>query len=614
MATKRGTGYIGIYRRLQEVTSNVLPTGGLIEIFNDLHDCNLLLNVEGMSVVKNTCPSLLQPLRKLTITKLLQVIAQHRASYCAQLFLDIIVDIYHGRNTQMVDDSPRPVDDDNAMASSDNSSIEVYKALTRYMTPPQGGGGAGADSQPHLSDVPVLDSMLGREDLRLAPLLGTMSITTPQLLGPYAVKHTKSGHVKIRAKVRLKICDYYRQVLWGEVGTYLEHILLWWGNAPLGPLLPHLPDLMRPALLSLRDSLCCHVTSTSWDLMFRRSLVAAAHQNSRHPVNNCGQGTWTGELFREVFSSLVSLSNSCEGSNWTLEDLEQLPLVEQIPILHRLDHSVHTARNWAASRARQLANHWNIDQFFRVTQSDVNSSLQALMELRTSSQVELLSVESSVHVTVCCKMRGKLVSEVKTNISKLQKVPTECVAVLATVCRTFCLANLRMIYPPPQYWKQQVDEVPQYATNYVEDYLEVVMRPVLLASSPFSVQVQQHVGGLVLHIMCEAWLDHITTHRIKFSEWGALQLLTDFGAVPTWLLERVTLLAEVRKPLLNNDILRRCEGVGRLLLHEEADDAAASQSPAELMPPEMYVPNQELWLQLRAPRPAKPFALCCGNT
>ncbi|XP_039282810.1 coiled-coil domain-containing protein 142 [Nilaparvata lugens] len=472
------------------------------------------------------------------------------------------------------------------------------------MTPPAGCSESQAHatkSQPLVSDVPVLDSMLSREDLRLAPFLGTMSVTTPALLGPYAVKHTKSGHVKIRAKVRLKICDYYRQVLWGEVGTYLEHILLWWGNAPLGPQLPQhtnrlrnwlrnffatntLPELVRAPLQSLMDALCCHVTSTAWDLHFRRCLVAAAHQNSRHKVNNSGQGTWTGELFGELFAQLVAWSNSCEGSNWTLEDLEQLPLVEQIPVLHRLDHSVHTARNWAASRARQLANDWSIDQFFRVTQSDVNQALSKLKELMTSSQVELLSVESSVHVTVCCKMRGKLVSEVKANISKLEKVPVECVGVLAIVCRTFCLANLRMIFPPPLYWRQHAEELPQYATNYVEDYLEVVMRPVFLASSPFSVQVQQNVAGLVLHIMCEAWLDHITTHRIKFSEWGALQLLTDFGAVPTWVLERVTgLQPEVRRHLLNQDILRRCEGVGRLLLRRPGENIAMDKLPSRKM-------------------------------
>lgn len=56
------------------------------------------------------------------------------------------------------------------------------------------------------------------------------------------------------------------------------------------------------------------------------------------------QGTHSGQLFSDLFSDLVFLSNSCEGSNWTVEDLEELPVVEQIPILHRLDHSVSAQR------------------------------------------------------------------------------------------------------------------------------------------------------------------------------------------------------------------------------------------------------------------------------
>lgn len=58
------------------------------------------------------------------------------------------------------------------------------------------------------------------------------------------------------------------------------------------------------------------------------------------------QGTRTGLLFKDMFEELVALSNSCEGSNWTAVALEELPLTEQIPILHRLDHSVKISVNF----------------------------------------------------------------------------------------------------------------------------------------------------------------------------------------------------------------------------------------------------------------------------
>lgn len=50
------------------------------------------------------------------------------------------------------------------------------------------------------------------------------------------------------------------------------------------------------------------------------------------------------------------------------------------------------------------------------------------------------------------------------------------------------------------------------------------------------------------------------------SEWGALQLLVDFGSVPNWLEGCTWLESVVRNHLARGEVLRRCEGVGRLLL------------------------------------------------
>ncbi|XP_054259357.1 coiled-coil domain-containing protein 142-like [Macrosteles quadrilineatus] len=625
----------------------------LVTFFNDLLNLNLTSKPRGITVVKNTCPSLLQPLRRLSITKILQILAQGRAEQCGHLLVNVLLDLYLDTNRGVSpadsgDPDTEPLLSDEELPSSDNSSMEIYRTLTRYMTPPQGGEsellyGEPDDTMPLVSsDVAMLDGLLYSEDKRLTPLLTSISVSASSLLGPHAIKQSKqTGDMKVRRRVRHKVLEYYSQVLWGEVGAFLDHVLLWWGSRPLGTQTCHhfrswlhtfmqtvtLPDMMRPALHSLQDSLCCHVTSTSWDQLFRRALVAASTQHSRHIVHNVEQGTYTGKLFSELFSDLMLLSNSCEGPNWTVQDLEELPVVEQIPVLHRLDHSIHTVRLWVQSRAKQLSNPWNMDQFFRVTQSDINTCLRDLSQLKFSNQVDILNAECSVHVVVCVKMRAKLVSEVKANLEKLQNMSTVVLDILASVCRTVSLANLHMMFPDPHYWRQRLDEMPQFASNYVEDYLEEVLRPVLSATTHLPLSVQQRVSGMVLNIMCEAWLDHIYAHQIKFSEWGALQLLTDFGAVPTWLLERVSLSGELRKHLLNTEVLRRCEGVGRLLLRRPGERIPMTIAPSrkkhdsddspartpELMPAEMYVPNQEQWLQLRAPRKGRALTLCCTH-
>lgn len=52
---------------------------------------------------------------------------------------------------------------------------------------------------------------------------------------------------------------------------------------------------------------------------------------------------------------------------------------------------VHTCRLWAEGKARQLSNMWNMDQFFRVTQTDVSWCLEAL------SKRHVKSINDSIH-------------------------------------------------------------------------------------------------------------------------------------------------------------------------------------------------------------------------
>lgn len=165
-----------------------------------------------------------------------------------------------------------------------------------------------------------------------------------------------------------------------------------------------MPALCLGALQSLVDSLGVHVSSTSWDALFRRSIVAAGHQHSRRPgpaeggeeeagrgdVDAGVRGTATGRLFTATLADLVDLSNLCEGDGPAsaapaLDEIESLPLVEQIPLLHRLDHSVHTTRLWTAARARQLAGSWTLAAFFLVSQRDVANCLAELGRLKVAT-------------------------------------------------------------------------------------------------------------------------------------------------------------------------------------------------------------------------------------
>lgn len=47
-----------------------------------------------------------------------------------------------------------------------------------------------------------------------------------------------AGITRVSKQVRTKVVEYYQQVIWGEVGTFSEHVLLWWGGGPLFGSLP----------------------------------------------------------------------------------------------------------------------------------------------------------------------------------------------------------------------------------------------------------------------------------------------------------------------------------------------------------------------------------------
>lgn len=160
------------------------------------------------------------------------------------------------------------------------------------------------------------------------------------------------------------------------MATYLEHIVLWWAPSPMALRVPHSSQHLRDwilkfipkgkvlrtvkifcnnafiesfffifaiiaadispvissALTSLADALGAHVTSTSWDKNFRLGMVACIKKNI----------LITGPLMEETLEDLVNLCNQYEATaDWIVgAPLEELPIVEQIPVLHRLGEFV----------------------------------------------------------------------------------------------------------------------------------------------------------------------------------------------------------------------------------------------------------------------------------
>ncbi|XP_026827107.1 coiled-coil domain-containing protein 142 [Ooceraea biroi] len=596
----------------------------LVNAYNNMLDTNQNVSDSSVNVFYNDCPSMLEPLKKMSITKVLQILAKNRAEESCHELIDCLLANYEPREKVKSTSATNDVD------VSENSSMEIYRALTRHLTPPV--MSATSTSEMEVSNIESMQVLVNTQNEQVLRLLNVVQEISPQLLGADALK-TSKGETRLRGTAIKKVKNYYQEVAWGALSGILDHVILWWCREALATHHSHgaqhlkdwlrqfiqgneIPPTVRPALQNLCDALGCHTTIVAWDQLFRLAYTSAFECCSK-PSST--EGTGTGQMFVELFQLLVTLSNECEiGGEWVIgAPLIELPLSEQIVVLHRMDHSVHTARLWAIQEAKTIAHTWDLDVFFLLVKGDITNCLEELSYLKLADHTTALSANSvNVQVYVCTKMRAKIVSEVKANIDLLQKCPAKCIDTLAKICRVISLANLHMCFPQSNYWRRNSNIPPVVASLYVETYFEKVLLPVL------EVIEDPETSNMILRIMCEAWLDYIYLHRIKFSEYGAQQLLTDFAYVLTWVTDCPIISQNVRNHLLKNEVLRRCEGVGQLLLRHPGEAIAmrkrlarrtnergSPESPGlERMPAEMYVPNQKQWLELRAP---KRYNFCC---
>ncbi|XP_026730638.1 uncharacterized protein LOC113495845 [Trichoplusia ni] len=666
----------------------------LVGIYNNLIGLSYKKFASKFNIGSNTYPIIISETKNITLTKIVQILSKSRAEINCQRLINCLVKVYQPDEKS-----------DNDSSSSTAESLEIYHTLTKHITPPTSTMSRNMTvekrrdaftvnkklkmkqaqslielkneqnkkfnelitAQNSDAEVPYLslltneytlehifnneeniNGILQSEEMYIEILLDTVANMSPNLLGSNGVKKLKNGRVQASKKAAHKVTEYYQNILWGDVGSCLEHIVLWWSHYPLAMRSPNTsqnlrewlfvtfnvnntPELILSALRILADALGCHVTTTSWDKHFGATLTTNLKLTTLKVNPEISlyitESTESGASFALTLQGLVTLNNQCEVT-WDYilgAPLDDLPIVEQIPILHRLDHSIHTYRLWCLAETRRLANLWEMNDFFRVAHNDMQACMEQLINLRFADHT--ITIESGnigVHENVCAKMREKLVSEVKVNIQKLKDATEEITQVLSSVCATTSLAHLTMIFPSNIEWRQ-VTRPPQTVHSiYVHEFLNTMLLPVIKATQDIATL------NMILKIMCESWLHHIYIAKVKFTKDAAMQLLADFNEVRIWLTECKSLTTAARKQMLQNEVLRRCEGVGRLLLHAPGDlismqdstmqsaqqvrkDVTENDTPEQLMPAEMYVPNQKQWLTLRAKKMNGPvaFTLCC---
>lgn len=152
-----------------------------------------------------------------------------------------------------------------------------------------------------------------------------------------------------------------------------------------------------------------------------------------------------------------------------------------------------------------------------------------------------------------------------------QTTCAECIEILSTTCQTYTLATLSLCFPPAKVW--QSDTIHEVPGDYVDFFMKQIYLPILEATR------DAEILSLTLKIICEALLDHIYSKKVKFSKSGALNLLKDFDGVSKWITECKAVSPEHLDKLAKHEVLRMCEGVGRILLRKPDEAVPILQSP-----------------------------------
>ncbi|CAH1957679.1 unnamed protein product [Acanthoscelides obtectus] len=231
---------------IQEICSLYLIYGDSLFIlairislaFNKLYNLDKKYELKSdISICNNGCPCIMFPMRKFSVTRLLQIVALNRAELCCHKLIDCLLDTY--KSYQQDDDD-----------GSDSSSLEIYMTLTKHMTPHQSYerlDEPGIEiSEKNENGFANLEELIFHEERRVIGVLQIILKNAPEMLGTDGVRRCKNtGIVKLNTKAQNKALEYYEQILWGEVSNYLEHVILWWASSPLAARLPHSSQHLR---------------------------------------------------------------------------------------------------------------------------------------------------------------------------------------------------------------------------------------------------------------------------------------------------------------------------------------------------------------------------------
>ncbi|XP_036986732.2 coiled-coil domain-containing protein 142 isoform X2 [Artibeus jamaicensis] len=309
-----------------------------------------------------------------------------------------------------------------------------------------------------------------------------------------------------------------------------------------------LPQECEKELASLCHGLFHQSLIWSWDQVFCQALGSAGNQSS------LSSSCHTTELLQQLFPPLLDALREPTSGLLLCQPPVPAPLALGLCTLQ-------TTLLWFWGRAQQHLAVWAPESFLLLIQKDLPPLLHEAEALSSLASGESVALD----------LEEQLGLEIRKLTLQMQLLLEESLSLFLQECHKQATRGFELHMPR---------ELPSIPSEYARLVVHTVLEPVLQGLQGLPPPAQIPVLGQVLTTILGAWLDHILTHRIRFSLQGALQLRQDFGVVRELLEEeRWGLSPETRQTLLMLNIFQRLDGALLCLLQQPLPKTQVHRRP-----------------------------------
>ncbi|XP_045142577.1 coiled-coil domain-containing protein 142 [Echinops telfairi] len=319
---------------------------------------------------------------------------------------------------------------------------------------------------------------------------------------------------------------------------------------PLGAL----PQECEKELASLCHSLLHQSLLWSWDQGFCQALGSVHRDQNSLPSPRDGSScSRTTELLQQLFPPLLDALQEPRSAL-------TLPWPPGLAPLALGLCTLQTTLLWVLGRAQQHLAAWAPGSFLFLIQKDLPLLLHEAQALSNLVSKDSLALE----------VEQQLALQIQELTAQIQLLPEESLHLFAQECRKQATQGFELHMPRGRHWCLHLcPELPNVPSDYAGLVVRTVLQPVLQGLQGLPPTAQVPALSQVLTAILGAWLDHILSHRIRFSLQGALQLRQDFGVVREVLEEeRWGLAPDLRQTLLMLSIFQQLDGALLCLLEQ----------------------------------------------